>query len=58
MQASSTSADEGAASPRAGDAVSRRFRALSTPQAAAAIVLGALFVLVVIRRSFAGALGD
>lgn len=58
MQASSTPADEGAASPRAGDAVTRRFAKLTTPQAAAALTLGALFVLVVIRRSFAGALGD
>lgn len=58
MQASSTATDEGAASPRAGDAVSRRFSALTTPQAAGAVTLGALFVLIVIRRSFAGALGD
>ena len=58
MQASSTPEAEGAESPRAGDSVSRRFAALTTPQAAGALTLGALFVLIVIRRSFAGALGD
>ena len=48
---------EGASSPRADDLRSK-FSGLSTPHAAGILALGALFVLVVIRRSFAGALGD
>jgi hypothetical protein len=49
---------EGAPSPRAGDLSRMKLSGLSTPHAAGAIALGAVFVLVVIRRSFAGALGD